>query len=346
MIWSVTRRLTVVVAALLLFVLALHLMQEAAREVAPLLRERFDLHGFSNSLGFGWLASYLTVGGSPVAASAVSLLDGRTIQRESALAMVIGSRIGGSLVVLLIAFVYWINDRQRKRSLEIGTLTMMVTATTYLPALVLGWGLLRLGFLADLADRFPMRFDTRIGRMLSPVTRPLSEALPEWGTFLLGLGLIVLSFELFDLAFPGTDDGEPPELLRRVEGKRWWMLALGAAVTLISLSVTVSVGLLVPVAARRMVRVQQVVPYILGANVTTLVDTLLAGLVLGNPDAVAVVLAVVTSVVAVSLVFLLLAFGRYEHSILWLTHRALETRLHLAAFLALLLLVPGTLLLF
>ena len=61
------------------------------------------------------------------------------------------------------------------------------------------------------------------------------------------------------------------------------MFGVGLATTALTLSVSISISLLVPLAARGYVRRENAWPYILGANVTTLVDTLFAGALVGPP---------------------------------------------------------------
>ena len=62
-------------------------------------------------------------------------------------------------------------------------------------------------------------------------------------------------------------------LAGRVAYRPWFMFAVGLGVTVLTLSVSVSLSLLVPLAARGYIRRENVVPYILGANITTFVDT-------------------------------------------------------------------------
>ena len=91
------------------------------------------------------------------------------------------------------------------------------------------------------------------------------------------------------------------------------MFGVGLVTTALTLSVSVSISLLVPLAARGFVRRENVWPYILGANVTTLVDTLFAGALVGHPDSARMVALLMASVGALSLPAVFLfpdAFGR------------------------------------
>jgi hypothetical protein len=55
------------ITSLYLFVLAIALMKEGARSIAPLVRMSIAVENIANSLGFGWLFAYVIMSGSPVA---------------------------------------------------------------------------------------------------------------------------------------------------------------------------------------------------------------------------------------------------------------------------------------
>ena len=83
------------------------------------------------------------------------------------------------------------------------------------------------------------------------------------------------------------------------------MFLLGSAVTVVSMSVSVSPGLLVPLSARGYVRRENVIPYIMGANITTFVDTLVASVLMNKPESFTIVLVEMLSVSIVSLIVLM-----------------------------------------
>jgi Na+/phosphate symporter len=116
------------------------------------------------------------------------------------------------------------------------------------------------------------------------------------------------------------------------------MFLLGAGVTMMSMSVSVSLSVLVPLSNRGFVRRENVIPYIMGANVTTFIDTLLASVLLSNPAAFTVVLAEMISIAIVSLVLLLTVFEGYERIILrsvtWLSARNRNLALFMVAIFA------------
>jgi hypothetical protein len=87
-------------------------------------------------------------------------------------------------------------------------------------------------------------------------------------------------------------------------------------------------------------RREQALPYIAGANVTTLGDTLVAAILLGSLDAVRVVVAQVLVVAAVTLLLLVFAWRLVGRLALGVSDRALASRPRLASFVAALFCVP------
>ena len=72
--------------------------------MAPLVRDTFKIDTPANALGFGWLFAYLVMSGSPVAASALTFLDAEVITKYQAFAMITGSWLGASFIVLFITY--------------------------------------------------------------------------------------------------------------------------------------------------------------------------------------------------------------------------------------------------
>jgi sodium-dependent phosphate cotransporter len=329
------------VASLFLFILALTLMKEGARGIAPLVRDGFAVSNTANSLGFGWLFAYIIMSGSPVAAAALTFFDAGVIDRLGAFAMITGSRLGASFIVLFIGFIYVLRGRDRATSLSMGLLPLTVTGTTYLAGLVVGAGLLQTGALDQVQLRSGMLLNSVMDLVFDPIARFLTSFLPTWSLFLIGLGIIMLSFNLFDRCLPqmAVKESQVGRVSRLVY-RRWVMFVLGAAITLISMSVSVSLSILVPLSNRGFIRRENVVPYIMGANITTFIDTLLASVLLKNPPAFTVVLVQMVSITLVSIVILIAVYRRYERAMLEFVAWVTGSNRNLALFMATIFVVP------
>ncbi len=118
------------------------------------------------------------------------------------------------------------------------------------------------------------------------------------------------------------------------------MFAFGAAVTLLTLSVSLSVTILVPLTMKGYLKRQHLIPYIMGANITTWIDTLFASLLLNTPRAFTIVFTEMVVGASVSLFVLIFAYGPYSRAILGLAHRITSSRRGFVIFLSVIFVVP------
>ena len=328
------------------FILAIQLMKAGARTLAPLLRDAALVRSPFNGLGFGWLGAYFVLSGSPVAAATLGLFNGGAVDHIQAFMMINGSRMGASFIVLFIGFLYVLRGHEPKRSLNMGLVSLLTTWTTYLPAMLLGYTILSNGWL----DRVRMTGVSQLASALDAVFDPIVDWITSWAhglvVFVVGVALVMAAFNLIDRALPelklrDAGFGEAPRLLYRP----LVMFGLGMAVTSVSLSVSVSLALLVPLSARGYMRIENVVPYIMGANVTTFVDTLVASLLMNNPAAFTIVLVEMLSVAITSIVILLVSYRRYERLVLDMVGAISRSRRNQTLFMLALICLPIVLLL-
>ncbi len=333
-------------AGLFVFILALQLMKAGAKELAPTLKNLNLLQTPLQALGLGWVGAYLVLSGSPVAASALGLLNGGAITELQTFMMINGSRLGSSFIVLFVGFLYMVRGHESKRSLSIGLLSMLTTWTTYVPAMLLGSYFLTSGVLSNLHFSASAELASFIDTVFDPIVGWITRWAPGLLVFVAGVLVILLAFNLIDRALPelkltGSEFGEAPSLLFRPIV----MFLIGGAITAVSMSVSVSVSLLVPLSARGYIRRENVIPYIMGANITTFIDTLVASLFMNNPASFTIVLVEMLSVSIVSLLIMLLIYRPYERHILNLAHRLTATRRGFSLFMVLLVGFPILLLL-
>lgn len=345
-VWSAIRRGGIGLIAVMLFVLALEMMKSGASVLTPLLRGHLNIEHAADCLGLGWLMAYVVMSGSPAAAIAMTLLSADALTQIQSFTMVTGSRLGASFIVLLLGFIYAVRGHERWTVLSTGVLSLLLTASVQLPAIAVGVFILRQGWLNSLHWSWLGRLSVGINALLNPVMNPLSATLPSWALFVGGGLLITGSFQLFDKALPELHfERAGLHQTSRLIYRPVVMFLLGLLVTLLTLSVSVSIGILVPLSARGYVRRENIMPYILGANVSTMVDTLAAAVLLGTPQAVTVVVAHVASATLVSLPIVLLAYKPYRKLMSETLEWTMRSRRNFAIFLATLFLVPIALIL-
>lgn len=344
--WRQSWKVALLVASVSLFVVALKLMQSGAQAIAPVVREHLSVETPIGALGFGWGGAYLLLSGSPVAATAITFFDAREIDATAAFAMITGSRLGAAFIVLLLGFLYVLYRRGSVRDLRIGLLALIVTGSIYVPAFALGYAALELDLLGAVGDGSNTLGEALEDGPVERVKEKAEEVLPPWGVFLAGLALIMTSFKLFDLSLPRLDaERGKASQIRRYVYRRWPMFGLGAVLTLISLSVSVSLGLLVPLHDRRIVDARHVVPYIMGANITTFIDTMVAAMTMERSGAVTIVLLEMGVVAIISLSILILTYERYQQAMLAAVDHLSASPGRLMAFVTALIVLPVALLL-
>ncbi|MFM7718968.1 MAG: hypothetical protein ACKO8G_05705 [Actinomycetota bacterium] len=332
-------------AALFLFVLAIQLMKGGAKALAPTLQDSPLFENAISTLGAGWLGAYLVLSGSPIAAVSLGLFTGGALTRLQTFTMLSGSRLGASFIVLLVGFLYAVRNRDgdRRESIGMGVLALSLTAIVYLPGMLIGYAMLREGFLASVDWRASSEALSLIDLVWGPALDLIRAVTPDWLELPVGLAVILVSFRFLDTVLPQID-GERADRWRGWTGRRWAMFGLGCLVATLTLSVSVALTVLVPLASRGYVRREDSMPYIMGANITTLADTLVAAMLTGSAVAVQIVLAEAIGVTLVSLVCLAFLYGRIRGGVLALDDWVVSSNRRLTVFVVALFFLPTVLL--
>jgi len=297
--------------------------------------------GALNLVGLGWLGSYFVLSGSPIAATALTLLDTGVLTQSEAFAQIVGSRIGASFIVLAVGFVYYLRGRGLADSVHVGVVTFLITTSTWVPVALLGLAALAGGWLDGVGFGAVAPLTSLTDAVFDPLVERADEVLPAGLLFAAAVFLLLAALRLFDRVLPSPENtgDRLAAAPARLQG-RWAMFGLGAAVTLATLSVVVSITLLVPMALRGTIRRDAIIPYVLGANITTFADTLFAAAALEHGGAPTVVLTTMIFATLVALFVLAVIYHPYVRAIQWAAHRISRSRTSLAGFIAAIVVVP------
>ncbi|HUS69924.1 MAG TPA: hypothetical protein VM075_04010 [Anaerolineae bacterium] len=340
------KKIGLAVVSIALFVLAIQLMKEAAGAVAPYVRGWLHVDNAANSLGFGWLSAYVIMSGSPVAAVALAFFDAGTIGQFEALTMISGSRLGASFIVLFIGLIYVLRGHERLTGLSMGLLSFIITAFLHVPGLGISYVLLANNVTDPIRLGGGGTLTSVLDLLYGPIVEFVMQNAPGWLTFLIGAVLVLLSFNLIDRSLPQLHlESSQFSAISRVVYRPMVMFLMGLVITALSMSVSISLSLLVPLSARGYIKTENAIAYVMGANVSTFVDTLFVALLLNNPAATEVVLVQMISISIVSLFVLSLLYGPFERLVLNITSRTVRSTRNLAIFAAAILITPLILLL-
>ena len=337
---SLPVRLLVTVGA---FLLAVRLLGAATATAAPAVAPLLRSASHANALGLGWLAAYALANGSVVAAVGLSLFAAGALGAGQLFFVVAGSRLGAAAVVVLVGAMYYAQRRRGRlrEAVSLGLLAFLVTHTVYLPATALG-ALALAPLEGRLAARAPLDAGTRPVGPLAALARAVVDAVGPFAAGALAVALLFAALRLFDQVLAGAESAATRRLLGRLE-RVWVSFLAGLAVTALATSVAFSLGAVVPLFNRGYVERDDLVPYVLGANLGTLADSLLVAAVLGTPTGGALVLVLVAAAGAVT-VAALVRVGGYRRAVATAHDRLLRDPRALAGFAVLLIVVPVALL--
>jgi Na+/phosphate symporter len=335
--------------SLWLFLAAIAVMKDGAAPLGDLLQGSTLTDSVASTLGFGWLGAMIVMSGSPVAVAALTMFGGGAVSADQALTMLTGSRLGAAFVVLTVSFLYAVRGNaprdQRRASVSIGIYALTLTAIVYLPALAVALPMLNNGVFDGLDLAAPGSVLNIVKVVIGPIVSSVESVVPTTPglLFLAGLAMLLVSVRLVDLALPEAADAAHLEEHSDWRSRKWVMFGVGSLVALVTMSVSVALTVLVPAVAKGYFRRRQVMPYIMGANITTLGDTLLTAFLVGNPVAVHVVLAELACITVVTMILLTFFYPQLQDRVTRFSDCVLDERPRLVGFVAVLFVVPLTL---
>jgi sodium-dependent phosphate cotransporter len=306
------------------------------------------VRGDGGALGASWLATYLLANGSVVAALSITLFAADVVPLDQVFLLVAGSRLGAASIVLLLGGLEYLRRRQYtlRKATSLGVLAFLLTMVIYLPATLLGhlslpW--LR-PHLTALTRSMGVTFQP-LG-LFSGATGGIVDVLGPAPAFAAGIVLLYACLETFDRLLETVD---PSVLRRRFFGRlerKWLSFLVGLVVTGATTSVAFSLGVIVAPYNRGYVKREEIVPYVLGANIGTLLDTVVVAYVLGTEAGAVAVLALIGWAGLLTGGVLLLLYGPFLDGVADVHDGLQEDRRWFLAFLVALVAAPLLLVLF
>ena len=225
-----------------------------------------------------------------------------------------------------------------------GVLALSMTAVVYVPGMLFGYGILKAGILSGVHWTASSDVQGVIDVGWGWLQDLLSNALPAPLLFPAGLAVLLVSFKLLDRVLPSLDGERHAGARAHWLTKPWPMFFLGCLAALLTLSVSVALTVLVPLASKGYIKRGEAIPYIAGANITTLADTLVAAMLLGKASGVQVVLAEAIAVAVTTVLILAFGYRWLQRGVLALDEWVVGTNRRLWLFVGVIFLVPVALL--
>ncbi|WP_435358246.1 sodium:phosphate symporter [Haloarchaeobius sp. DFWS5] len=338
-----------VVVAAGCFLLGVRLLGSASTTLAPTLGPllRRAIRGPASALGVGWVLTYGALNGSVVAAVAVTLNDSGLLPSSELFAAIVGSRFGASAVVILLGLAEYVQERSfsLRDATSLGVLSAVVTFAVYGPVALVGLAGFATGDPTAPISRGVPQFVAMERDPSATLVAEIVDAVGPVVGFALAIGLVLGSFRLFDRILAAADTDRFRDRVGPLLGRPALSALVGFGVTFVTTSVAFSVGVLVPLYNRGFFERDELVPYLLGASVGTLGDTLLVAVVLGSPVGIATVVLAMLASGLVSIAALATG-GRFTRSVCRLETAIRVEKRNYVAFVLFLLAAPTVLVLF
>ena len=297
------------------FISSIVLMKESVTRIGrEPLRLLFDqIRDTTTGVLVGWFGTALIQSSGAFDSIAVTLVSAKAIPITIGVALILGAEIGTTVTTQLVSILgYLSRDRSVFRlSFLVAMLhywynlaTTSIFFTVEVSSGFFTWialeGALLFGRVSGISS-IPSMFD-----VITPWVDDLLRIIPSWAGFAVACALLFVSLKESEKHMSAVFATEVSgRLLRSTFGSPARSFLVGLAFTILVPSTSVMVSLLVPLTATRLIEADQyILPYILGANIGTVFDVMVAAFATGNPSAIGVWLVHLTINCLGALIFL------------------------------------------
>ena len=264
----------------------------------------YTMNPFSGLLT-GILATSLVQSSSTVTSIVVSLVAAGTVGIEQAVPMVMGANVGTSITNTIVSLGHMTHKQEFQRAFAGATVHdffNLIAVAIFLP-FELATGFLHLAAQKTsevLLGRGGVDFDSPLKQIVEPTVELLEGALVAITPnnlvaavilLVIGLGTLIVSLRYLVMVMKSLMMGRVEVVLHRYLFKRPLMgIIAGTIITILVQSSSVTTSLTIPLLAAGFVSVENIFPFVLGANVGTTITALLASMVTGSAAALTVAL--------------------------------------------------------
>lgn len=272
----------------MLFVFALDLMVSSLQHIGKSAAETI-IQATSNpftALFIGLLITAMIQSSSTTTAMVVALVASNSITIQSAIPIMMGANVGTTITSTIVSLGFINKKKEFRRAAAAGTYDGIFNILIIIILFPLEY---YYGFLSGLSQWIATYFfhpnSTPVTNafsqkwyMFGPVVKWLVEAIPN-GFLLAALSFILLftSILVFRKLISGLLLASSPERFSRFFFKNAWKSFFWGTVTTAAIrSSTITISVVVPIVAQRIVSLRKAAPFILGANIGTTITAFIA----------------------------------------------------------------------
>jgi len=286
---------------LYLFIFAIETIKTTSLALAPDI-QNFLLHDMNplKAIATGWFTTAVVQSSGVVGSITAAFAGNGILSLETAVYILIGASLGTTLTALLISIIT-ISQKRRdfRHGFEIGLCYALYSALLVFIVFVLefffgAFSKTSLFLASIIGDKIALgKVPNVVEIVTSPILNVLLEKTNNLIVFIFGFAILIFALRYIGKSILEVFGGEENtrKLINKHFDSKIKVYFLGAFLTAIIFSSSITISLLVPLAVTRVINLKKAIPFILGADLGTTTDVLLASIIIGNENALATFLA-------------------------------------------------------
>jgi len=284
-----------------LFIFAIETIKITSLSLAPDI-QGFLLHDMNplKAIATGWFTTAVVQSSGAIGSITAAFTGNGILSLETAVYILIGASLGTTITALLISIITISQKRADFRhGFEIGLCYALYSALLVGIVFVLefffgAFSKASLFLASIIGDKIPLnKVPNVIDIITSPILNVLLEKTNNFLVFIFGFAILIFALKYIGKSIISVFGGE--ENTRKFINKHFdskiKAYFIGAFLTAIIFSSSITISLLVPLAVARVINLKKAIPFILGADLGTTTDVLLASIIIGNENALATFVA-------------------------------------------------------
>jgi len=300
--------------SLYLFIFLIELIKKSSLLLTPDIKT-FLLHNLSpiKAVSLGWFTTSIAQSSGAIGSAVATFAGNQLITLPTAVYILMGASLGTTITALIISLI---TVAQKRRDFRHGfEIALCYSIYSFFLVLIV----FVLEYFFKFFSKTSMFLASALGSKLSllkipnvveVITDPVINLLFIKGNYLffLLLAFVALIFTIKMLSksvieVVGGED-KAKGLVNKYFKSKYTTYLIGFVLTAIVFSSSITIGLLVPLAVARLISLKKAIPFILGADLGTSSDIILASLLIGKTSALASAISFLLFAVIGALIFL------------------------------------------
>ena len=301
------------ISLIYLFIFSIELIKRTSLFLAPNIK-LFLLQSLTpvKAISTGWFTTSIIQSSGALGSLTAAFVGNNLISLPTAIYILIGASLGTTITPLIISLITSAKRRDFRHGFEIGLCysiysAFLVVIVFFLEFYFKLFSKLSLFLASILGEKiFLLKAPNFIELITSPIITPLFEKNHKILLLIFAFAVLIFTLKFVGKSIIEVLGGEKKarNFINKYFESKYKTYFIGAVLTGIVFSSSITIGLLVPLAMARLINLKKAIPFILGADLGTFSDIFLASVIIGKISALATSLAFILFAILGGLIFL------------------------------------------